>query len=85
MKYKRGDPSRGLNFFFPVSICQTTITPSFPPDKYSSKGILSEQGWSIQNYVKGKLKDQEFKQIKVTHILSKSRCILITANQLSMN
>lgn len=32
-KYSNGDPSRGLNFFFPVSSCHTTSTPSLPPDK----------------------------------------------------
>lgn len=36
MKYMSGDPRRGLNFFFPVSSCQTTMTPSFPPEKLDS-------------------------------------------------
>lgn len=31
VKHRSGDPIRGKNFFFPVSSCQTTRTPSFPP------------------------------------------------------
>lgn len=33
IKYRRGDPIRGRNFFFPESNCQTTKTPSLPPGK----------------------------------------------------
>ena len=31
VKYRSGDPILGKNFFFPVSICQTTRAPSVPP------------------------------------------------------
>lgn len=38
MKYRSGDPILGKNFFFPVSNCHTTRTPSFPPIKIQRDG-----------------------------------------------
>jgi hypothetical protein len=32
VKYRSGDPILGKNFFFPVSSCQSTRTPSIPPE-----------------------------------------------------
>lgn len=36
VKYRSGDPILGKNFFFPVSSCQTTRTPSTPPGYHRS-------------------------------------------------
>lgn len=39
VKYRSGDPILGKNFFFPVSSCQTTRTPSTPPGYHISVNI----------------------------------------------
>lgn len=56
VKYISGDPILGKNFFFPVSSCQSTRTPSFPPEY---KHFVIE--WSLYIHAVRKLtKEKEY-------------------------
>lgn len=60
VKYISGDPILGKNFFFPVSSCQSTRTPSFPPEY---KHFVIE--WSLYIHAVRKLtKEKEYNKRK---------------------